>query len=108
MSILQNIYDSQCSPEKTRKQVPSSLRLKESAFLDAIEEGMGPDFIEKHWEGLCQLEDFMCYTNFCEGFRTGILLMLEVTETQRPRKKFPLRPSFIPTPPQEVGTESTS
>ena len=88
MSILQNIYDSQCSPEKTRKQVPSSLRLKENAFLDAIEEGMGPDFIEKHWEGLCQLEDFMCYTNFCEGFRTGILLMLEVTETQRPRKNF--------------------
>ena len=80
MSILQKIYDSQYSPEKARKKGPFSLRLKERVFLDAIEEGMGPDFIEKHWEGLCQLEDFVCYANFREGFRLGVLLMLEAIE----------------------------
>ena len=78
MSILHDIYNSQYSSEKARKKVPFSLRLKERAFLDAIEDGMGPDFIEKHWEGLCQLEDFVCYTSFREGFRLGIALMLEL------------------------------
>ena len=78
MSILHKIYDNQYSPKKSREKVPFSLRLKERAFLDALEEGMGPDFIEKHWEGLCQLEDFVCYDNFREGFRQGVRLMLEV------------------------------
>ncbi|MDE7262530.1 MAG: hypothetical protein K2N78_10825 [Oscillospiraceae bacterium] len=78
MSILHDIYDSQYSPNKARKEVPSSLRLKEKAFLDAIEEGMGPDFIEHHWEGLCQIEDFVCYTSFRKGFWLGVSLMLEL------------------------------
>ena len=78
MSILQNIYNNQYSPEKSRKKVPFSLRLKERVFLDALEESMGPDFIEKHRNGLCQVEDFLCYDHFREGFRLGVRLMLEV------------------------------
>lgn len=39
---------------------------------------MGQDFIKKHWEGLCQLEDFVCYSSFCRGFRLGVALMMEL------------------------------
>ena len=78
MSILHKIYDNQYSPKKSREKVPFSLRRKERVFLDAIEEGLGPDFIEKHRSGLCQVEDFLCYDHFREGFRLGVRLMLEV------------------------------
>ena len=78
MSILKDIYNSRYSSKKAREKTPSSLRLKESAFLNAIEESMGPEFIEQHGEVLCQLEDFVCYTSFCEGFRLGIALMMEL------------------------------
>ena len=78
MSILRDIYKSKYSPNKARKKVPFSLRLKEGAFLDAIETGMGPDFIKQHSEGLCQVEDSICYNSFCEGFRLGAAFMLEL------------------------------
>ena len=78
MSILQDIYDNRYSPDEALKKMPSSLQLKKRAFLNAIEEGLGPDFIEQHWEGLCQLESFESYTNFREGFRLGVSLMLEL------------------------------
>ena len=78
MNILKDIYNSRYSAKKARKKTPFSLRLKESAFLNAIEERLGPEFIEQHWEGLCQVEDFICYASFCEGFRQGVSLMLEL------------------------------
>lgn len=78
MSILKDIYNGQYSPDDALKKMPFSLRLKERVFYDAIEEAMGEDFIERHWDGLCKVEAFRDYTNFREGFRLGIALMMEL------------------------------
>lgn len=78
MSILHDIYEGEYSPDKALEKMPFALRLKRRVLLDAIEEGMGTDFIERHWDSLCQLEDFVCYTSFREGFRLGASLMLEL------------------------------
>lgn len=77
MSILESIYQSEYSPEKALDKMPCSLRLRERAFFDAIEEAMGVEFIERHWDSLCKLEQFRGYANFREGFRLGVALMLE-------------------------------
>lgn len=78
MSILENIYNGEYSPDKALKKMPFSLRLKERAFFDAIEEAMGQDFIERHWEGLCEMEHFVGCASFREGFRLGVSLMMEL------------------------------
>ncbi len=78
MSILQDIYNDNYSPEKAVKNMPFSLRLKERAFYDAIETEMGADFLEHHWDSLCKIENFQGFANFQEGFRLGVSLMLEL------------------------------
>ena len=78
MSILQDICNGQYTPDDALKKMPSSLRQKEQAFHAAIEESMGAEFMERHWDGLCKAEDFKGYTNFREGFRLGVSLMLEL------------------------------
>ena len=78
MSILQDIYSEKYTPGKATDKLPFSLRLKERAFWDAIEAGMGADFIERHWDGLCKVEHFRDYANFREGFRLGVSLMMEL------------------------------
>ena len=78
MSILQNIYSNDYTPADPAKKMPFSLRLKERAFYDSIEEAMGEEFIERHWDSLCKLEHYKGFTNFREGFRLGVSLMLEL------------------------------
>lgn len=78
MSILHDIYNDGYDPCKPLDKMPFSLRLKERAFYDAIEEAMGEDFIEKHWDNLVDVEDYKNYANFREGFRLGVSLMLEL------------------------------
>lgn len=78
MSILENIYDEEYTPSKALKNMPFSLRLAERAFFDAIEENLGAEFIERHWDSLCKLEQYKGCTNFREGFRLGVSLMLEL------------------------------
>ena len=78
MNILENIYDGDYAPIDPSKNMPFSLRLAERAFFDAIEENLGAEFIERHWDSLCKLEQYKGYTNFREGFRLGALLMLEL------------------------------
>ena len=78
MSILRDIYNDNYTPADPTKKMPFSLRLKERAFYDAIEETMGTDFMERHWESLCKVEDFKRFNDFREGFRLGVSLMLEM------------------------------
>ena len=78
MSILQDIYNDDYTPADPMKRMPFSLRLKERVFYDAIEEAMGEDFIERHWDGLCKVEHYKGFANFREGFRLGVSLMLEM------------------------------
>lgn len=78
MSILKKIYNEQYTPGNPQKKLPFSLRLKERAFYNAVEEAMGPEFIERHWDNLCKVEDFKRFHDFREGFRLGVSLMLEL------------------------------
>ena len=78
MSILEKIYNQQYAPASPMKKMPFSLRLKERAFYEAVEEAMGEDFLERYWDGLCEVEDFKRFSDFREGFRLGVSLMLEM------------------------------
>lgn len=78
MSILEKIYSGDYDPGKASENLPFSLRLKNRAFWDAVEEGMGEEFVERHWDGLCKIERFRDYANFREGFRLGVSLMMEL------------------------------
>lgn len=78
MSILRKIYDENYDPDKSCVKLPFSLRLKERAFWDAIEEGMGAAFAEHHRDTLCKVERCRDYANFREGFRLGVALMMEL------------------------------
>lgn len=78
MSILKDIYSKNYTPADPMKRMPFSLRLDERVFYDAIEESMGRDFIERHRDSLCKAEEFKGFTNFREGFRLGVSLMLEL------------------------------
>jgi len=78
MSTLHDIYNKQYTPDKSLSKMPFTLRLKERAFLDAVETEMGADFLERHQEGLRKVEEFKGFANFREGFRLGVSLMLEL------------------------------
>ena len=78
MSILQDIYNDEYTPDDALKKMPFSLRLKERVFYDAVEEAMGEEFLERHWDSLCKIEHYKGFANFRAGFRLGVSLMLEL------------------------------
>ena len=78
MGALEKIYSGDYDPSKAGENLPFSLRLQERAFWDAVEEGMGADFIKRHWDALCKIEHFRDCANFREGFRLGVSLMMEL------------------------------
>ena len=78
MSILKDIYNKKYIPADPAKKMPFSLSLKERTFYNAVEEAMGPEFMESHWDNLCKVEDFKRFHDFQEGFRLGVSLMLEL------------------------------
>lgn len=78
MSILHDICNNKYVPAELLINTPSSLRLKEETFFDAVEKAMGADFIERHEQGLCECEHFENYASFREGFRLGVSLMMEL------------------------------
>ena len=79
MDILEKLYNGEYDPGKASDdELPEALRIKRQAFWEAIEEGMGKDFLESHWDTLCQIEHFRDCANFREGFRLGVSLMLEL------------------------------
>lgn len=78
MNILESIFDEEYFPSKALKSMPFSLRLEETSFYEAIENAMGAEFIERHWDAMKGVQHFRDYANFREGFRLGISLMLEL------------------------------
>lgn len=47
MSILQKIYDGKYSTGHVLTKMPFTLRLKQRAFFDAVEEAMGAEFVQR-------------------------------------------------------------
>ncbi len=78
MSILQDIYNDSYYPCEPLEHMPKALRDKQLAFYEKIEEAMGVEFMEQHWDDLCEIDRFRDFTNFRQGFRLGVSLMLEL------------------------------
>lgn len=78
MSILQDIYNSTYAPGRAQETMPFSLRLKERAVRDVIEEALGEEFIKRHQDDWEKAAHFRNYANFREGFKLGVALMLEI------------------------------
>lgn len=78
MSILQDIYSDSYYPCEPLEHMPKRLLDKQLAFYNKIEEAMGMEFMEQHWEDLCEIERFRDFANFRQGFRLGASLMLEL------------------------------
>lgn len=78
MSILQDIYDEAYHPGRSLLEMPEDLKKRYAAFDAAMEEIGGDEVWERHWDTLCAVEEFTNYANFREGFRLGVLLMLEL------------------------------
>ena len=78
MSILQDIYDGAYNPNRVMEDMPAELRKRKAAF-DADMEKIGADEVyQRHWDIVCAVENFTSHVNFREGFRLGVLLMLEL------------------------------
>ncbi|MCM1297574.1 MAG: hypothetical protein NC311_18710 [Muribaculaceae bacterium] len=78
MSILTDIYNDEYHPQDTRPILPQDLREKDLAFWEKASEVLGREFVDAHLYRLCEIEHFNDYHHFREGFRLGVLLMLEV------------------------------
>ena len=78
MSILQDIYSGGYAPGESSEKLPKDLSDKRWAFYGEVEKAMGLDFMERHWDDLMEADLYRDYTNFREGFRLGVSLMLEL------------------------------
>ena len=78
MSILQDIYDEAYHPDRTLSEMPEDLKKGRAAFDADMKQIGGDEVYERHWDTLCAVEEFTNFTNFREGFRLGVLLMLEL------------------------------
>ena len=78
MSILQDIYSGGYAPEESLEKLPQDLSDRYWAFFEAVEKGMGIEFVERHWDGLMEVNLYRNEMNFREGFRLGVALMLEM------------------------------
>lgn len=78
MSILYDIYGGSYAPGEMPEKLPQGLSDKCWAFYGEVEKAMGLDFMERHWDDLIEANLYRDYTNFREGFRLGVSLMLEL------------------------------
>lgn len=78
MSILSEIYSGGYAPGEVPEKLPKELSEKRWAFYGEVEKVMGLDFIERHWDNLCEADLYRDYANFREGFRMGVSLMMEL------------------------------
>lgn len=83
MSILQDIYDGAYHPDRAQSELPEELKRRREAFSADMEKIGGDEVYERHWDTLCAVEEFTSHANFREGFRLGVLLMLELREQAR-------------------------
>ena len=80
MSILNDIYWDKYHPQVTGPVLPQDLREKDLAFWEKASGVLGGDFVDAHLDRLCEIENLNDFHNFREGFRLGVLLMLEVMQ----------------------------
>ena len=80
MSILNDIYCDEYHPQVTGPVLPQDLREKDLAVWEKASEVLGGDFVDAHLYRLCEIENLNDFHNFREGFRLGVLLMLEVMQ----------------------------
>lgn len=78
MSILQDIYSGGYAPGESHEKLPQDLSDKWWAFFEEVEKSMGLEFIERYWDDLMAAELYRDYTNFREGVRLGVSLILEL------------------------------
>lgn len=78
MSILQDIYYGGYRPDRVLLEMPEDLKKRQAAFEADMEEIGGGEVYERHWDTFCAVQEFTNYANFREGFRLGVLLMLEL------------------------------
>lgn len=80
MSILQEIYESNYNPMWELEKLPPDLEKKRQAFYADLTAIGGEALFERHWDFLCEMERFTDYTNFRQGVRLGLYLMLELQQ----------------------------
>ncbi len=78
MSILQDIYHNEYFPTEPMDELPHELHDKRWEFLGKIENAMGKEFAEQHWENMVEIMQFCEFVCFREGFRLGATLMMEL------------------------------
>ena len=78
MSILQDIYNATYHPPEPIEEIPCEIYRKRQEFFEEVKDALGRDFVEKHLENLYEVENCRDYINFREGFRLGVLLLMEV------------------------------
>ena len=80
MSILQEIYESDYHPMWELEKLPPDLEKKRKAFYADLTASGGEALFQRHWDFLCEMERFTDYTNFRQGVRLGLYLMLELQQ----------------------------
>lgn len=78
MNILQDIYNGLYEPAQPHSPEYLAMREKRYAYWDKVQEVMGEAFQDQFWIHEVKLEDEERFSDFREGFRLGVSLMLEL------------------------------
>ena len=78
MSIIDDIYNGRYHPQENRAHYPQELRDKDMEFWNKVSETLGDDVVDAHLYKLSEKEKITDIHLFREGFRLGVLMMLEV------------------------------
>lgn len=82
MSILEEIYNDSYHVQARRGEEPKELRERNLAFWEKVAEALGDDVLDQHMYDLDESEHIQDVHRFREGFKLGVLMMLEVFGTQ--------------------------
>lgn len=82
MSILADIYNENYHAQASRPHYPRELREKDLAFWEKVKKALGADAVDAHFYQLCEQENIDDVHHFREGFKLGVLMMLEVFGAQ--------------------------
>ena len=80
MSILADIYNGKYQPQAKPTPLPQELRAADIAFWEKVREALGIDCIDEYLYRHSEQEALSDIDHFREGFRLGVLLMLEVLQ----------------------------
>ena len=82
MSILEEIYNGGYRPVENKTVKPREMRERDIAFWDKAAKALGHESVDEHLYRLCEGENLDDIDNFRKGFRLGVLLMLEVFDSE--------------------------